>query len=90
MDILSTDIDALSWEHLENLIREEVPEGEHVEYKRELSSSDPSGDPWTQGRSKIGKEARDKILEEIVAFANANGGVLVLGGGLGGGFRDVT
>ena len=40
-------------------------------------SGDP--DPWMQGDGRIGDRARNEILEEVVAFANAYGGALVLG-----------
>ncbi len=62
------------------LIAENVPESAQIEFKESLpakGSGDP--DPWMQGNGRIGDRARNAILEEVVAFANAYGGALVLG-----------
>ena len=51
-----------------------------MEFKRELpakGNGDP--DPWMTGQKKIGRRAKAQILKEVVSFANAYGGVLVLG-----------
>ena len=65
---------------IQALIDASVPEGAQIEFKESLparGSGDP--DPWMQGDGKIGDRARNEILEEVVAFANAYGGALVLG-----------
>ena len=65
---------------IQALIDESVPEGVQIEFKESLparGSGDP--DPWMQGHGRIGDRARNEILEEVVAFANAYGGALVLG-----------
>ncbi len=65
---------------IQALVAENVPESVQVEFKESLpakSSGDP--DPWMQGDGRIGNRARNEILEEVVAFANAYGGALVLG-----------
>lgn len=59
------------------LVSSEVPEGEQIEFKGSLPAR--GRDPWTTGGDKIGDRARDAILEEAVAFANAHGGALLLG-----------
>ena len=62
------------------LIAESVPESAQIEFKESLpakGSGDP--DPWMQGNGRIGDRARNEILEEVAAFANAYGGALVLG-----------
>ncbi|MAT97230.1 MAG: hypothetical protein CL608_08820 [Anaerolineaceae bacterium] len=64
---------------IERLIEEGYPEGTYVEYKRELPSRRPNGDPWLEGSSSISDYARNQILEEVVAFANGQGGNLILG-----------
>ncbi len=64
---------------VDELLRDEIPEGQHVEYKVQLPTKDGSPDPWIRGDGKIGDRARNEILEEVVAFANAEGGNLVLG-----------
>ena len=51
-----------------------------MEFKRELPAKGTSNrDPWMIGQTKIGGHAKDQILKEVVSFANAYGGVLVLG-----------
>ena len=47
------------------------PENEHLEFKRGL-------DGW-DGQQALSGEVRDKILREVIAFANANGGTVVIG-----------
>lgn len=76
--LLSKPIDALTVDDIKSLIREGVPEGEQVEYKRELPGK-INKDPWMSGKDEIGVKAKRTILEETVAFANAYGGALVLG-----------
>ena len=59
----------LSKESLQELCREQIPEDEQLEFKQDLPSK--SGrDPWYSSTDKIGAYARDKILAEVVAFAN--------------------
>lgn len=75
--VLSKPADQIGIDDIQALISSEVPEGEQIEFKRSL----PAGgqDPWTTGGDKIGDRARNAILKEAVAFANAHGGALVLG-----------
>ena len=64
-----------SLQDIQSLIEAEVPEGQHLEYKRDL----PGGaESWNSDR-KLSTEAKKKILQEVVAFANAYGGTLLLG-----------
>ena len=74
--VLSKPAAQVGIDDVEALISSEVPEGEQIEFKRSL----PAGgrDPWTTG-GKIVNDARNAILEEAVAFANAHGGALLLG-----------
>lgn len=55
------------------------PESYTVEYKRTLSHRSGRSHPWLTGKDEIGDHARDEIMAEIVAFANAQGGSLILG-----------
>ena len=65
---------------IQALITENVPEGAQIEFKESLPAKGSGNpDPWMQGDGRIGDRARNEILEEVVAFANAYGGVLVLG-----------
>lgn len=64
---------------IERLIKEEVQEGTEIEFKEALPAQRGKRDPWLEGGGRVGDFARNKILEEIIAFANAYGGVLVIG-----------
>jgi hypothetical protein len=57
-----------------------VHESLTVELKRELHRRDGKHpDPWMVGGDAFTDRARDHLFREIVAFANAQGGTLVLG-----------
>lgn len=72
----------LSVQDIEELIHDKVPEGEQLEYKRTLPSKPSSpDDPWIRNQNEIGERAKREILEEVVAFANAHGGTLIVGVG---------
>ncbi len=60
------------------LVTEQHPETETVEYKEALPSK-KGQDDWYLGGEKIGEYARNQLLAEIVAFANAHGGHLLIG-----------
>lgn len=78
--ILSKPIDQIDAADIRSLVTSRVPEGERIEFKRELPAKGTSNrDPWMLGQMKIGRHAKDQILKEVVSFANAYGGVLVLG-----------
>lgn len=74
--VLSKPADQIGIDDVEALVSSEVPEGEQIEFKRSLPAR--GQDPWTTDR-KIVNDARNAILKEAVAFANAHGGALVLG-----------
>lgn len=78
--IQSKPIDQITAADITSLVTSRVPEGERMEFKRELPARGTSGgDPWMTRQKKIGRHAKDQILKEVVSFANAYGGVLVLG-----------
>ena len=79
ISVLSKPVDQIGVADLQELIDSKVPEGEQVEFKESLPTRDGSPDRWVSGGSGIGDRARNVILEEAVAFANAYGGALVLG-----------
>lgn len=69
-DLTKTDI--------ENIIAEGVQEGSQVEFKSALP--DNRGEhPWYADGNEIGDKARNKITEELIAFANAHGGTPIAG-----------
>ena len=79
-EVLSKPADQINIDDIKALIASEVPEGEQIEFKEELpAKGDGSPDPWMSGENKIGERAKNEILAEVVAFANAHGGALMLG-----------
>ena len=77
--VLTKPADEIGVEEITALISEQVPEGAQIEFKESLSASKGKTDRWLTGGGEIGERARNEILEEVVAFANAFGGALVLG-----------
>ena len=78
-NVISKSADQIGMNDIEALIASQVPEGEHIEFKESLSEGGKSPDPWIEGKDRIGDRARNKVLEEAVAFANAHGGALLIG-----------
>lgn len=78
IDLLSKDIDDIGTAELQALIDSEVPEGEQIEFKKEPPGDQGKPDPWMTG-NKMGNYAKDRILKEVVAFANAYGGAMLIG-----------
>ena len=79
IQVLSKPADQIDIHDIESLIELSVPEGEHIEFKEALPAGGKLPEPWTNGQNEIGDRAKNTILEETVAFANAHGGALVLG-----------
>lgn len=76
--MFSKPLSALTPDDIARLPKNQVRESDVVEFKEALSGKG-GPDPWHQGAPNIGPAARDKIVNEIIAFANAHGGTLVLG-----------
>ena len=79
IEVLSKPAGQISIDDIKALIASKVPEGEQIEFKENLSTKGQSSDQWEQDGDQIGDRAKDTILKEVVAFANAHGGALVLG-----------
>lgn len=79
ISLLSKPAEQIDIADIQELIDSEVPESEQIEYKESLPTDDGSLDRWVTHGDRIGRRAKQKILEESVAFANAYGGALVLG-----------
>ncbi len=79
IEVLSKPADQISINDIESLIDSQVPEGEQIEFKENLPAKKGNTDPWIAGKNQIGDRAKNEILEEVVAFANAYGGVCLLG-----------
>src|SRR5438876_302416 len=56
----------------------QVQEGGEVEFKQTLPSKS-GDDPWLRDQQQIGDRARNELIAEVIAFANAFGGTMVLG-----------
>ena len=79
IEVLSKPTDQIGIDDIKALIAFKVPEGEQIEFKESLPAKKQTLDPWITGKDEIGDPAKNKILEEVVAFANAHGGALLLG-----------
>ena len=77
--VLSKPADQVGVSNLEELIDSEVPESDQIEFKKGLSTKGDSDDRWITHGDRLGDRARNELLEEAVAFANAYGGALLLG-----------
>lgn len=77
--VLTKPADGIGVDDIRALISEQVPEGAQIEFKESLPAGKGKSDAWLTGGDGIGERARNEILEEVVAFANAFGGALVLG-----------
>lgn len=64
---------------IQRLIDEEWQEGLELEFKETLPAKAGKTDAWISGQKTVGDYARNKLMEEIVAFSNAYGGTLVVG-----------
>lgn len=62
-----------------DLVAAQAREYEKLEFKSSLPAKKGSTDPWIRGKANIGDYAKRKLLDESIAFANAYGGVLVIG-----------
>ena len=78
INLLSKPAEEIGPPDIADLIASALPEGEQVEFKRSLSTAKTRRDPWEHGKEP-GDKAKIEILEEVTAFANAYGGVLILG-----------
>lgn len=76
--LFSKPIDEIASGDIEELIREHYPETELVEFKEALPSK-KGQDGWYNGSDTVSDYARNQLLAEIVAFANAHGGHLIIG-----------
>ena len=77
--VLNKPADRIDAGDIQALIDESVPEGAQIEFKETLPAGKGKTDRWLNGGSGINDYARNRILEEVAAFANAYGGALVLG-----------
>ena len=77
--LFTKSLNQLAWTDVEELVSAGATENQAIEFKVDLHVDGGGRHPWHSGDRKIDPHARDDILKEIVAFANADGGNLVLG-----------
>jgi schlafen family protein len=78
MNILNSPLSALSANDIHQLCVDGVSEGLTLELKSDLPTRLGKSDEWHGGGS-FGEFARNQIAEEIIAFANTIGGVVLIG-----------
>jgi Putative DNA-binding domain len=78
MRILRDALSTIKAPDIVQLCDDQVAEGTQLELKRDLPCRAGRLDPWHTGGS-IGEHARNAIAEEVVAFANTLGGVVLVG-----------
>ena len=78
IEVLSKPLDEIGKAEIQSLVHSKISEGDQVEFKGELPSKKGKPDSWAS-KNEIGDYARNQILEEVVAFANAYGGGLLVG-----------
>jgi hypothetical protein len=76
--MISKPLDQMTPEDVIELSNRGTYENQVVEFKRELQGDRGRPDPWMTG-GDFTNHARDRLFREIVAFANAQGGTLILG-----------
>jgi predicted HTH transcriptional regulator len=69
----------LTWSDFESVVFNRLEEDQTLEFKETLPARDGNADIWQLGQDKIGGYARDTLAKEVVAFANAYGGVIIIG-----------
>jgi predicted HTH transcriptional regulator len=69
----------LSWSDLQDVVSKDLEENQTLEFKETLPAKNGLADPWQAGRDSISPYARDTLAKEVVAFANAYGGVIIIG-----------
>ena len=79
IELLAKPLGQIAVRDFESLVELRVPENEQIEFKEALSARDGAADAWTDGRNRIGDRAKNSLLKEVTAFANAYGGALILG-----------
>lgn len=80
MSVVSKPLDIITIGDLQALIDAGARETAVLEFKGSLPVKDGSTvDRWIERGDRVGDHARNELLAEIVAFANAEGGTLIIG-----------
>lgn len=64
---------------IQSVVDRKIQEDQEVEFKKTLPTRDGSDDRWIKAGDEIGSIAKREIAKELIAFANSNGGTLILG-----------
>lgn len=73
-------LNQVTLDDIKNLITQwRFKENERIEYKSTLPNNGKNIDLWLKGENKIGDIAISKLVAEIIAFANTQGGTLIIG-----------
>src|SRR6516164_8338426 len=78
MTIFRAPINTITDKDIAQLCTDAVSEGLELELKSDLPSRSGQRDGWHAGQA-FGDYARNQIAEEIIAFANTAGGVVLIG-----------
>lgn len=78
-DIFGKPFEEINFEDIERLINDGASEDYYLEYKETLPAKNNKVDKWIESQSGIGKIAKKKVAKEIIAFANVDGGILIIG-----------
>jgi len=76
--MLSKPFDQITAADIQDLCARGASENQLLEFKRELPAERGHLDPWPNGGNPTAY-AQDRLFREIVAFANAQGGTLIVG-----------
>lgn len=79
LNIINKPADQIDVGDIQELVTSQVPEGQQLEFKKTLPGDGKTPDPWLSRQNKIDTRSRNELLEEAVAFANAQGGTLLVG-----------
>lgn len=77
--ILSKPGEAITAADVYALVDTSAQENDRLEFKAALPTNKGTPDPWTTGKGGIGDYAKRELVREVIAFANAYGGTLVIG-----------
>jgi len=78
LETIDKNFDQITAVDVSTLCTEAAYESQLLEFKRELPADRDRPDPWPAG-GNFTASARDQLLREVVAFANAQGGTVIVG-----------
>ena len=79
MPLFNKPLSELTAADIQALIDRQQQEDVETEFKQALATRDGKNDRWMDSQTDIGKYAKEALAKEIIAFANTQGGTLILG-----------